>query len=74
MEADRSLYDDLMAGRYSSWRERTLAQIEDSGQQEILNWACLAGALQELKLVPRFGKFHETYIFNSPKVFVAAGG
>lgn len=74
MAADQSLYDDLMAGRYSKWRERTLQQIEESGQQEILNWACLAGALDELQLVPRFGRFHETYIFNSPKVFVAAGG
>lgn len=74
MQADMDLYEDLMAGRYSSWRDRTLEQIHDSGQQEILNWACLAGALDELGLKPHFGHFHETYIFNSPKVFIAAGG
>jgi hypothetical protein len=74
MDADKQLYADLVAGRYSSWRERTLAEIEDSGQAELLNWACLAGAFDALGLKPRYSNFHESYLFNSPKVFVVGAG
>jgi len=74
MEADKKLYADLVAGEFASWRERTLEQIEDSGQQEVLNWVCLAGAFHELGTKPDFAHFHETYLFNSPKVFVSGAG
>ena len=73
MDADKKLYEDLIAGRYAGWRGRTLAEIEDSGQAELLNWACLAGAFDVLGLKPRYSNFHESYLFNSPKVFVAGG-
>ena len=43
--ADRMLYDALRNSDYEPWRQRPLSAIEDSGQQEILNWSCLAGAL-----------------------------
>ena len=42
-----------------------LASLEESGQQEMLNWMCLAGAMAELQRRPASAKFIETYIFNS---------
>jgi hypothetical protein len=74
VEADLRLYRDLVGGQYESWRSRTLVEMEECGQQEMLNWMCLAGAMAELKVKPGFANFHESYIFNSPKVFLAAAG
>ena len=74
VEADKQLFADLVEGRYSRWRERTSAEIEDCGQAELLNWVCLAGAFDALGLKPRYSNFHESFLFNSPKVFVAGGG
>ncbi|HZU87649.1 MAG TPA: hypothetical protein VE993_00185, partial [Stellaceae bacterium] len=48
VEADRTLYRALAEGDYATWRKRPLAAIEESGQQEMLNWMCLLGAMQEL--------------------------
>jgi hypothetical protein len=70
VEADRELYDAFVQGRWDSWRNRTLGEIEVSGQNEVLNWMCLAGAFAELGVTPEFSHFHESYLFNSPKVFV----
>ena len=64
----------IAKGDYERWRTRELDEVEASGQQEILNWMCLAGALDSLGLAPRYLQFHENWIFNSPKVFLAAGG
>jgi hypothetical protein len=74
IEADRQLFADLVSGNYQSWRARSTAQIEASGQQEVLNWVCLAGALDALNLKLRYSKFHESYLFNSSKVFAIGGG
>ena len=49
--------------------EDALATIEDAGQQEMLNWMCLAGAMAELGRRPSETEFLETYIFNAPKCF-----
>jgi hypothetical protein len=69
MQADRNCYDSLKDGRYAELRDLSLADIEAAGQQEILNWCCLAGALEELGLrQPDFIDFVESYIFNSNKV------
>jgi hypothetical protein len=46
--------------------------VEDSGQQEILNWMCLAGAMSELKRKPAETGFVDTWIFNSSKAFLIA--
>ncbi len=46
--ADRGLYDALVKSDYAAWRERPLSAVEDSGQQEILNWMCLMGAMNAL--------------------------
>jgi hypothetical protein len=46
--------------------------VEQSGQQEILNWMCLAGAMAQLGRKPREAEFIDTWIFNSSKCFVTA--
>jgi hypothetical protein len=69
IEADRKLYDALREGRYDYWREYTLGSVEESGQQEILNWMCLVGAMAELGRRPSESEMITTYIFNSSKVF-----
>lgn len=72
VEADRARADDLREGRQASWRDLDLAQIEDSGQHELLNWVCLAGAITELGYTPEVLDFSETYIFNSSKCAIIA--
>ena len=67
--ADRALYEALRTGDYATWRETPLPAIEDSGQQEMLNWMCLAGAMAELGRRPDDSTFVESWIFNSNKVF-----
>jgi len=70
--ADRRMYDALCAGDWQAWRNCSGAAVEDSGQQEILNWMCLAGALSELKRKPQETGFVDTWIFNSSKAFLIA--
>ena len=67
--ADRALYESLRHADYAAWRTTSLAAIEDSGQQEMLNWMCLAGAMAELDRRPSETTFIESWIFNSNKVF-----
>jgi len=67
--ADRRLYDALRAGDYAAWRETPLDAIEHAGQQEVLNWFALAGAMQALGARLEWSSFVETHIFNSNKVF-----
>ena len=74
VDADRALYDKLRAGNYQAWRATPLAAIEESGQQEMLNWMCLAGAMAELDRQADTACFVETYIFNSNKCFAAFSG
>lgn len=77
VKADRSLFAALRDGHYERFRDLTLAQIEESGQQELLNWVCLAGALHELDYRAESINYYESYIFNSNKCmasFSANGG
>jgi hypothetical protein len=67
--ADRAMYQTLGAGDYQAWRETPLAVIEESGQQEMLNWMCLVGAMAELGRRPAECGLLESYIFNSNKCF-----
>jgi Catalytic LigB subunit of aromatic ring-opening dioxygenase len=69
VEADRALYEALQAADYKTWRERPLNAIEDSGQQEVLNWMCLIGAMNELGRRPTETSYVQSYIFNSNKCF-----
>jgi len=67
--SDRARFDELCSGRMNRWRELSTAQIEDAGQQEFLNWVCLAGAMTALGRQPRIIDYIETHIFNSNKCF-----
>lgn len=67
--ADKALYEALRIGDYATWRQTPLAAIEESGQQEMLNWMCLAGAMAELGRKPTETAWVETHIFNSNKCF-----
>jgi hypothetical protein len=69
VDADRAMFESLRTADYSRWRQTSLGAIEDSGQQEMLNWMCLAGAMAELGRRPTESAFVETYLFNSSKVF-----
>lgn len=71
--ADRALYDAMVAGDYDHWRNYTLAQVEDSAQQEVLNWFALVGAMSELGMQVQWSDFVETYVFNSSKVAAVFG-
>ena len=67
--ADRARLDELRTGRFTDWDKITQAEIEDSGQHEVLNWICLAGAMTELGLKATIIDYVETYVFNSAKCF-----
>jgi Catalytic LigB subunit of aromatic ring-opening dioxygenase len=67
--ADRKLYEALRVGDYETWRSRPLAAIEESGQQEMLNWYMLVGAMEALGRKPDECEFVETWSFNSTKCF-----
>lgn len=70
IEADRKLYQAMVEGDYDYWRNVTTEDIERSGQQEILNWSCLLGAMEELGYnKPTHSELIETYIMNSSKTF-----
>lgn len=67
IESDRQRFEELRAGNYAAWRQVTTAQIEAAGQQELLNWMCLAGAMEALDRKAEIVDYVETYIFNSGK-------
>ena len=69
IEADRRLYEALRARRLRHLAGPPLAGIEASGQQEMLNWYMLAGAMEALGRKPDECDFIETWIFNSNKCF-----
>ena len=73
VEADRKLYDALLAGDTDVWRNSKLADIEYSGQHELLNWFCLVGAMTELGKHVTWSQFTETYVYNSDKVAAVFG-
>jgi len=59
----------MCSGNYDAWRTTPLAAVEDAGQQEVLNWFALAGAMEALGARLEWSEFVETHIFNSNKVF-----
>jgi hypothetical protein len=67
--ADQRLFDALVSGREDIWRSTTLDEVERAGQQEVLNWFCLVGAMAELGVKPTSADFVPTHAFNSNKVF-----
>jgi hypothetical protein len=67
--ADRQLYDALVAGDFGVWHGQSLAAFERAGQQEMLNWSPLLGAMQALGTRLQWSRFIATEVFNSNKVF-----
>ena len=67
LEADRILLEHLRKGEYTKWRDVPLQAIEESGDQEVLNWMCLVGAMAELGRRMEILDWVETWIFNAPK-------
>jgi len=65
--SDRQRFAELEAANFTAWRDLTLAQIEDAGQNELLNWIPLAGAMYELDQRPVYCEFLESYLMNSCK-------
>lgn len=68
-DADRGLYRAMVAGEFDRWRETPLAAFEAAGQQEVLNWCPLLGAMQALDARLAWSDFVATDVFNSNKVF-----
>ena len=67
--ADRELYRALCEGDFAAWRHKTTEDFETAGQQEMLNWCPLLGAMEQLGAPLAHHSFVETHIFNSNKVF-----
>lgn len=65
VEEDRRRYAELKGGEQHKWRDLDARQIRASGQHEMRNWICLAGAMEGRQ--PEILAFAETYVFNSCK-------
>ena len=64
-----AFYDSLVDPAHEAWHAATLERIEQSGQQEMLNWFCLVGAVEEAGLELQWSSYVETHVFNSNKCF-----
>lgn len=67
-ETDRRLYEAMVKGDWATWKSMTLDEVEAAGDQEMLNWFALAGAMDALGQPVTWSEFVETYVFNSSKV------
>ena len=67
IESDRAMFEALQSGDYDAWGRVSTTQIEAADQQELLNSACLLGAMAELDRKPEVLDYVETYVFNSNK-------
>jgi hypothetical protein len=66
--SDLDLYEAMVSGDHATWRDYTLAKLENAGQQEVLNWFALVGAMNALGARLTWSEFVETWVFNSSKV------
>ncbi|MBX6391617.1 MAG: extradiol ring-cleavage dioxygenase [Frankia sp.] len=71
--ADERLYEALVRGDHDAWLAVDGEAIAEAGQQEVLNWYCLLGAVQEAGLRLRWSTFVPTDVFNSNKCFAIYG-
>ena len=69
LASDAKRLDDLKTGAYRTWGEIPLAEIEDAGQHEMLNWVALAGAMAALDRDCEVVDYVESHLFNSSKCF-----
>ena len=68
-EGDRALFEALKSGDYDVWRRRSLADVEASGQHEMLNWYVLVGAMEALGRRPVIHDYVESWVLTSNKCF-----
>ncbi|WP_020498672.1 hypothetical protein [Sciscionella marina] len=73
MDADRALYRALVDGDLDTWLRVRGDDLAAAGQQEMLNWFCLLGAMTEIEAPLSWSALVETYIFNSNKCFAIFG-
>lgn len=66
-ESDRARFEELASGNYAAWGKQTTASFEAAGQHELLNWAWLRGAMEELGHNPEVFDYIETQVFTSDK-------
>ena len=59
VESDKRYFEALRNGEWDTWRNTNLAQAEDRGHHELLNWFCLAGAMADWKRKPDEAVFLE---------------
>jgi hypothetical protein len=69
--ADQKLYSTLDDDNYEPWRYLSSDDVVTAGQQEILNWICLLGAMNELGHTTAWSNLVQTDLFNSNKCFAA---
>ncbi|WP_063050371.1 extradiol ring-cleavage dioxygenase [Nocardia arthritidis] len=67
--ADELLYDAFVRSDWTYWNSISSRKVVDAGQHEILNWFCLAGAMNELGMELSWSTLAVTDIFNSNKCF-----
>ncbi len=67
IESDKARFEELKSGNYLAWRDLRLDQLEANGEQELLNWIPLAGAMHELGQKPSYIEFVESWLMNSCK-------
>jgi hypothetical protein len=65
VESDREHLEQLKAGQLRQWRDLDPEQIRRSGQHEMRNWICLAGAMEGRSA--EVLAYSESYVFNSSK-------
>jgi hypothetical protein len=68
-QRDQELYQLLANDKLGLWRDISLEAIEHAGQQEMLNWFCLAGAVDRLGLRHKWSELIKTDLFTSNKCF-----
>jgi hypothetical protein len=65
---DRLRAEQIREGRDVEWQDITVGEIEDAGQQELMTWICVAGAMHELGQKGEVIDYVETPgVFNSGK-------
>jgi hypothetical protein len=69
VDADMAALAALEAGDYDYWRQRTTAELEEHGQQELLNWTCLLGAMAHLGRTVDETRFLASWVTNADKAF-----
>jgi hypothetical protein len=69
ISTDRARFEQLRSNKFADWGSLSQDEMEDSGQHEVLNWICLAGAMTELGQNAEIVDYVETYVFNSAKCF-----